>query len=111
MPLDDPDARPKRPNNVKLYRHLIYGFAKAHAVLLEGYKDDERRPRRKPREDTSAGEPAPLPGEVVTKSGLIVPEAAADPPAAPEESPEAAQQRAADELRAWLSGDEPSGPP
>jgi hypothetical protein len=61
-PLDDPDADPLLPRWPSRYRNLLYGMAKAAAVMEEGARDrpGPRKPRRKPdpgkpREQRTAG--------------------------------------------------------
>lgn len=68
-PVDRPERPAHRPTFVKRYRHMLYGFAKAAAIMEEGAKDNHRAPVRT-RERPRAVE---LPGHVQTPSGLILP--------------------------------------
>lgn len=71
-PVDEPSKPAHRPTWVRRYRHLLYGFAKAAAIMEEGAKDKPPRPVVRDR--------APRPGEVTTPSGLILPTGSGDGP-------------------------------
>jgi len=54
-PVDKPDSPPHPITNVARYRRMIYGFAKASAVLEGRIKDDPGPPRPPRREPHSPG--------------------------------------------------------
>lgn len=72
-PLGDADAQPRFIGNVSRYRHLLYGMAKAAAVMEEGAKD---KPPPRPRRRPDPGKPR----EDVTPGGVVLPTGATPPP-------------------------------
>ena len=72
-PVGEPDA-PARPiRYVERYRHLLYGFAKAAAIIEEGVKD--KPPPRPPRRPDPG-----KPREQVTPGGVVLPTGTPAPP-------------------------------
>lgn len=77
-PIDDPEGAPKRIRYVARYRYLLYGMAKAAAIMEEGVKDRPALPppRRRPPDPGKPGAgkgSAAFPYEEVTESGLVLP--------------------------------------
>jgi hypothetical protein len=69
--MDNPEAEPYRPKNVSLYRNLIYGFAKAFAVVSDGVKDTVGpTPPEKKLRPSDPAKPRPYD---VSAGGVILP--------------------------------------
>lgn len=75
-PVSDPDGDPIPIVHVARYRRLLYGYAKAAAVLEEGHPAQERKAvRQRSRTGPSAGPP-----EQRTEGGVVLPTGTPAPP-------------------------------